>query len=136
MEFGRFGIRSFTGETKAGDFVKYLDQGKIMTTKCTLCGTTVFPPKLYCADCGREDMEWVEINGTGTVATFTTVYYGPAGFEDETPYTIAIVEFPNGVQMLGHIDKEVDSKSVAVGTKVRAVPVKRGERCWYQFVLA
>jgi uncharacterized protein len=136
MEFGRFGIKSFTAETRVNDFVKYLDQGKIMTSQCKGCGRRSFPPKAYCAPCGGEEIEWVELEGTGQIATFTTVYYGPAGFEHETPYTIAIAEFPKGIQMLGHIDKAIDKDSIDVGMKVRAVPVKRGDRCWYQFELA
>ena len=136
MDFDRFGIKGFTSETKAGDFVKYLEQGKIMTTKCISCGTLLFPPKFYCAHCGGEKMEWIELKGTGRVVTFTTVYYGPAGFENETPYTIAIAEFPDGIQMLGHMDKGIDAGSIKIGIKVKAVPVKHGDRCWYQFELA
>jgi uncharacterized protein len=133
MDFERFGIKGFTPETRVSDFVKYLEQGKIMTTKCSGCGKRAFPPKADCPQCGGDRVEWVNFEEAGQVVTFTTVYYGPAGFEKETPYTIAIAQFPGGLQMLGHISKAVVKDTIKVGMKVRAVPVVQDGRSWYQF---
>jgi uncharacterized OB-fold protein len=136
MEFGKFGIKSFTSETKVSDFVTHLEQGRLMTTKCRGCGKLRFPPRAYCPECGDELMDWVEMETTGRIVTFTTVYYGPAGFEDKTPYTIAIAEFPGGIQITGHIDGSIPGDRIRVGMKVRVVPVTRENRWWYQFEMA
>ncbi len=133
MDFGKFGIKSFTAETKVKDFVAYLEQGKVMATRCKGCGNLSFPPKMDCTKCGTEEVEWVEVKEPGTISTFTTVFYGPAGFEKETPYTIAIADFPEGVQMMGHIDKSLATENVKVGMKVKVRPVTRDDRFWYQF---
>ena len=36
--FKRFGTVSFTSITNINDFIDYLDQGKIMATRCKECG--------------------------------------------------------------------------------------------------
>jgi len=38
--------------------------------------------------------------------------------------------------MLGHMDKTIDTGNIKIGIKVKAVPVRHGDRCWYQFELA
>lgn len=47
-------------------FYDALDEGKILGRKCPECGHIEFPPYLACNECGNfEDLEWVEIPGTG-----------------------------------------------------------------------
>ena len=44
MSFDSFGTVSFTSEAKTEEFVTYLEQGEVMTTRCKECGTYYFPP--------------------------------------------------------------------------------------------
>jgi len=133
MEFAKFGIKSFVFETKVNDFITYLERGKLMTTQCGGCGKMHFPPRTYCPDCNDELAEWVEIATKGRIVTFTTVYYGPAGFEDKTPYTIAIAQFPSDIQITAHVAESIPIESIKVGMNVRVVPVSKGGRRWYRF---
>jgi hypothetical protein len=134
MGFDKFGVKSFVSESKAGEFVTFLERGKVMTTRCKKCQRITFPPKMDCGRCGLSDMEWVEIKGTGELETFTTVMFGPAGFEKETPYTLAVVKFPAGIRIFGQMDKKIpiDEMRVGMGLKVVALKISQ-DRFSYQF---
>ena len=133
MGFENFGTVSFTTEAKTEEFIDYLEQGKVMTTRCKKCGTAHFPPKMDCPGCLNSDVEWFEIADTGKLVTYTTVHYGPSGFEDEAPYTLAIADF-DGLRVFGRISKDVDEKDINPGMAVKVVPVKSGEeKIAYEF---
>ena len=44
-----------------------LEEGSIQATRCSKCGAVEFPPLPVCNDCGAHDMEWVDIEGGGTL---------------------------------------------------------------------
>lgn len=121
MGFERFGTVSFTSETKSAAFVDSLDKGKVMATRCKKCHRVYFPPRADCADDNTSDMEWMDVTGNGKLLTYTTVAYGPTGFENDTPYTLAIAEFAGGVHIFGRLDKQL--KEVKVGMPLKLVPV-------------
>ena len=115
MGFEKFGTVSFTAETKAADFVTYLEQGKVMTTRCKKCGTSYFPPKMDCPKCSSSDVEWFEIKGDGKLLTYTIVNYGPTGFENDAPYTLAIVDFTDGLRVFGRLSRDIKESDIKVG---------------------
>jgi uncharacterized OB-fold protein len=127
MDFGNFGTVSFTKQAKATPFVDYLSEGKLMGTKCKQCGKSYFPPRMDCPFCLSSDVEWFQIASKGKLLTYTTVNYGPSGFEDEAPYTLGIVEFPEGVRVLARVSKKIDPKTISIGMALKAVPVKLKE---------
>ncbi len=135
MGFESFGTVSFTAEARTADFVSYLEQGKIMTTKCKACGSYHFPPKMDCPSCLHSDVEWVEIKEDGKLITYTTVHYGPSGFEDDAPYILAIGEFEGGgLRMFGRLSKDIEEGDVKSGMGLKVVPVKLpGDRIAYEF---
>ena len=136
MDFGNFGTVSFTKEAKAVPFVEYLGQGKVMTTKCKKCGRKYFPPRMDCPYCIDSDVEWFEVNGKGKLLTFTQVHYGPLGFEDDAPYVLGIVEFPEGVSILSRISKSIDPETIKIGMELKVKPVKLNEeKVTYEFVI-
>ena len=57
---------------------------------------------------------------TGKIVSFTELFVGPAGFEHETPYFIALIELDNGARLLSQV---VDSSKdeVKTGAKVKKV---------------
>ncbi|MFH1974154.1 MAG: Zn-ribbon domain-containing OB-fold protein [Pseudomonadota bacterium] len=137
MGFEKFGSVSFTSETKAVDFVRFLEQGKMMTTKCQKCGKIHFPPKMDCSACGTTDMDWIEISEMGKLVAYSTVMYGPTGFENDVPYTIAVIRFPNGVQVFGRISKKIAIDNIKVGMKLKPVAIKLPlDKVSYEFMQA
>jgi uncharacterized OB-fold protein len=133
MSFENFGIVSFTAETKASDFVSYLEKGKVMATKCRRCGTNYFPPRLDCSKCLASDVEWFEIKGNGRLVTYTIVNYGPTGFENDAPYILAIADF-DGVRVFGRLSKGIKESDIKPGMALKVLPVKLpGDRIGYEF---
>ena len=133
MGYENFGTVNFTTESKAADFITYLEQGKVMTTKCRKCGTRVFPPKVDCPKCLSSDVEWVEVKGSGKLATYTIVSYGPTGFENDAPYALAIADF-DGLRMFGRLSKEIKETDIKLGMPVKVVPTKlANNRIGYEF---
>lgn len=54
-------------------------------------------------------------NTRGTIDSFTIVYNAPKGFENNIPYTLALISLENGKKITSQI---VDSKEVIIGMKV------------------
>ncbi len=134
MGFERFGTVSFTTETKAADFITYLEKGQVMASRCKKCGRVYFPPRADCADDFTSEMEWVPVEGKGKLITYTVVSYGPTGFENDTPYILALAEFPSGVKVFGRLDKGLPQEEIKVGMEVVPVPVELpDEKISYQF---
>jgi len=134
MGFENFGSVSFTTEAKPVDFVTYLEQGKVMATRCKECGATYFPPKMDCPKCLQSDVEWFEIKGKGKLVTYTVVNYGPAGFEDDAPYILAIGDFGDGVNIFGRLSRGIKEDDIKLGMELKVAPKKLlGDRITFEF---
>jgi len=134
MGIENFGTVSFTAETKASDFVTFLEQGKVMTTRCRKCGASYFPPKMDCPRCLSSDVEWFEIKGNGKLLTYTVVNYGPTGFENDAPYILALAEFGDGLQVFGRLSRDISEGDIKVGMGLKVIPIKSADgRISYEF---
>lgn len=109
----------------------------LVGSRCGACGQVHFPRKPVCPDCGRRDVEEVELSRRGRVYSFTTVYQGPAGFR--TPYVIGYVDLPEGLRIFTQLVgtqppaldqpvvldigpvKEEDSETEVIGIRFRPV---------------
>lgn len=135
MGFEKFGSISFTSETKAADFVKFLEEGKVMTTQCRQCGKIYFPPRIDCGGCGCREVDWIEIKELGQLMAFSTVMYGPTGFEHEVPYTIGVLRLPNGIQIFGRVSKKIALEEIKVGMNLKVRPIKLpSDKVSFEFV--
>ncbi len=134
MGFENFGTVSFTTEARVADFVTYLEQGKVMATRCPRCGRSYFPPKADCPSCLSGEVEWFEVKGKGKLATYTIVNYGPSGFEDDAPYILALGEFEGGLQILARLSKDIAPGDIKAGMSLEVVSLKRPDgRISYEF---
>lgn len=118
--FKKFGTVSFTGITKTNNFIGNLEQGKITGTKCKKCGLTFFPPRADCYQCFSSDMEWFEVSGTGKLRAYSKLKYGPIGFEDDLPYSIAVLDYGD-YKVFGRIDKELADEEIKIGMDMKTV---------------
>lgn len=121
--FENFGTVSFVKVSKVNDFIDYLEQGKIMGTRCKECGLQFFPPRADCYQSLSSDMEWFEVTGAGALATFSTLRYAPTGFTDELPYTIAVLDYGD-YKVFGRIDPSLPEDELKVGMKMKTVAGK------------
>jgi uncharacterized OB-fold protein len=125
--FKDFGFVSFVPATKIDNFVESLKDGKIKATKCKICNQMYLPPRAECPRCMKEEMDWIDLNNKGRLLTYTTLHYGPSGFEDKTPYTLGVVDFEQGGRLLGMVEG-LDEKSISIGMKVKVTPKIINER--------
>jgi uncharacterized OB-fold protein len=120
VRFGKFGTVSFTQTTRVNDFIDHLEQGRVMYTRCNSCGADYFPPRADCGQCLSSEMEWVEVTGTGKLVSYSRLKYAPVGFDDDLPYSIAMLDYGD-YQIFGRLDKEVDMAEVKIGMPMTTV---------------
>jgi uncharacterized OB-fold protein len=121
--FSKFGTVSFTALTKTNDFIDYLEEGKVEGTKCKECGAVFFPPRADCYQCLCSDMEWFEVSGAGKLLSFTKLEYAPSGFEEDIPYTLALVDY-GAYKVFGRLSRDIPEDEITIGMNVVPYMVK------------
>lgn len=123
--FKKFGTVSFTGISRVNDFIGHLEDGKVTGTRCTDCGQAFFPPRADCYRCLTDNMEWFEINGKGRLVTYSRLEFAPAGFKDDVPYAIALLDYGD-FKIFGRLDAALPENEIKLGmemvTAVSALP--------------
>jgi uncharacterized OB-fold protein len=80
-------------------------EGKLRLQRCERCGKVRHYPQLLCPDCYSDRVEWIAASGLGTVHSWTVAHHAfhPA-FRGELPYTLAVVDLPEGPRALGRLE--------------------------------
>lgn len=91
--------------------------------KCGNCGDVLFPSRTLCPKCRHESVGKLtpyKLSGEGVIEHVTVVYAPPAGFELQSPYTLALIRLKEGPRLTAQV---TDTKpgDVKPGQKVRAV---------------
>jgi uncharacterized OB-fold protein len=120
--FSWFGKVSFVPYSKVQDFAVHLKDGRLMGTVCKSCGYSTFPPRADCPECMSGEFEFKEWSGKGTIYTLTKIDAAPTGFEDEVPYTVAVVDLEDGGRLLGWIGETISESDAKIGLDVQVVP--------------
>ncbi len=88
---------------------------------CETCKTAYFPARTVCPKCRRKGkLVAQKMPKNGKIVSFTEVFSGPAGFENEVPYFIAIIELENKTKLLSQI-VDSEKEKVKIGAKVEKV---------------
>ncbi len=87
---------------------------------CPHCETKLFPPRDICPQCGQEARTLYTFSGRGEVYSYTTVYEPPAGFEQSTPYTVALVKLEEGPIVTAQLT-DLGDRPVEIGMPVEMV---------------
>ncbi len=87
---------------------------------CPHCDAKIFPPRDVCIECGGEAKTTYQFSGRGEVFSHTTIYDAPAGFEDTTPYTVALVKLEEGPIVTAQLT-DLDERPVEIGMPVEMV---------------
>jgi uncharacterized OB-fold protein len=116
-----------------GRYLAELKQGRIIARACNGCRRIMLPPRMFCELCFRPTDEWVFVEDTGVVNTFSVARVnwdasrrGPK----EPPLLPAVIEIDGATKGMGilHMLGEVKPDDIKVGMKVRAVWKKPEER--------
>jgi len=113
---------------------QYLEEEKLMGSRCKGCGALFVPPRPICIKCHALDMEWVEMKGKGNLAGFTCISIGPSfmieeGYNRKNPYCVGVVELEEGTRIDARIE-EVDPtkpETIKVGMPLSLKVLHRGE---------
>ena len=106
--------------TKLAEFYRRLSEGRLSTTSCGGCGRTAWPPRGFCAECGSDAFEWIDLPAEGMIHAFTVQEAGlPSGFTG--PRIFAIVKV--GGHRIFSILVDADPASVSIGQRVRLRPL-------------
>src|SRR5574341_2326807 len=118
----------------SASFQGFLNEKKLMGSRCTTCYKDYLPPRAICPNCHGDQLTWIELTGRAKLAAFTSIYIAPttmieAGYGRENPYLAGIGELDEGpkisAQILG-IDAS-RPQEVRIGTPLQAEFVERGE---------
>lgn len=86
------------------------------------CGKKLFPPRDLCPHCGQPASIEHNFSGKGKVYSYTVVYDAPSGFENQTPYVVALVKLEEGPMVIAQLtDLETYWKEKMVNGSVRRI---------------
>lgn len=102
---------------------------QLLLQRCERCERYVFYPRAACPFCGLDDaLEWVAASGRGRLSSFIVQHVPAPGYEDETPFVIALVELEEGVTMLSNVvGIEPDPDRLELGMALEVDFEDRGE---------
>lgn len=102
---------------KTQKFWEGLKKGEIYAVKCVRCEKLYFPPQTDCPICLASEVEWIKLNKTVVLETFTQVHVKPQGFTQYEPYTIAIAKTKEGVKVMGWLEN-IKLEEIKIGMKL------------------
>jgi uncharacterized OB-fold protein len=106
-----------------GRYLAELKEGRIIGVRCRRCRRTVVPPRNFCEWCFEPMSEWVYLQDTGVVNTFSICYVTWDMVRVKEPEIPAVIEIDGASPGAGilHLLGEVDPKEVKIGMRVKAV---------------
>ena len=94
---------------------------RLLGTYCDNCKTNYFPARKLCTKCRRKGkIIPKQFCGKGKIYSYSELSSGPAGFELEAPYLLAIIELDEGPKLTAQVVGVKDS-DVKVGDCVEMV---------------
>ncbi len=115
-------------------YQQFLNEEKLMGSRCKRCGILFAPPRPICIKCQGTEMQWVEMKGKGQLVAFTCIAIGPTfmieeGYDRKHPYISGVVELAEGVRVDARIEEVDGSKpeAIKIGTPLIVEFLHRGE---------
>lgn len=87
---------------------------------CPHCEARIFPPRDVCPSCGGEAKTAFAFSGLGEVYSHTTIYSAPSGYDETTPYTVALVKLAEGPVVTAQLT-DLGDQPVKIGMPVEMV---------------
>jgi hypothetical protein len=119
--------------TRVSQFFKNLKEGHLTTTKCKKCKKVLWPPRIVCPHCLKEEFEWIDLGVEGEIYAFTEMKLGaPLGFVQDVPFCVGIVKV-GGLLISVRIDNATyDSLKIGDKVMLKIVELEDG-RVFYRF---
>lgn len=106
-----------------GRFLAELKKGRIVGRRCHRCRRTMVPPRMFCEECFRPTDEWVYLEDSGRVNTYSVSYLRWDASRLEEPTIPAVIEIDGASKGMGimHLLGGVKPEDVQMGMRVKAV---------------
>jgi uncharacterized OB-fold protein len=65
-------------------------------------------------------MEWFEVSGRGKLVTYSKLEYAPIGFQDDVPYSIALVDYGD-YKVFGRISSDLPEEEIKPGMEMQTI---------------
>jgi uncharacterized OB-fold protein len=106
------------------DSKPYWDAAKaheLRAQQCASCGAFRWPPRGVCPSCHSWQFRWVELPGTGTIASYIVAIHPVAAFASDVPYVIGRITLDGTDRLVTITSNVVDCpwEQVKVGMRVR-----------------
>ena len=100
-------------------FIDTANRRRILVHKCTKCGHLMLETVLFCEKCSGSKFEHVELDGNGTVVTYTIQAVAPEGFEDAGSYAWVVFKVNNTqLRVSGFLPGIESPQDLPVGSKI------------------
>jgi uncharacterized OB-fold protein len=101
-------------------FIEAANRKKILAHKCTKCGHLMLETVLFCEKCSASKFEHVELEGAGTVVTYTIQAVAPEGFEDAGSYAWVVFNVDGSqLRASGFLPGVKTPADLPIGTRVK-----------------
>jgi uncharacterized OB-fold protein len=101
-------------------FIEAANRKKILAHKCTKCGHLMLETVLFCEKCSASKFEHVELEGAGTVVTYTIQAVAPEGFEDAGSYAWVVFNVDGSqLRASGFLPGVKSPADLPIGTRVK-----------------
>ncbi len=113
-----------------GRYLEELKRGRLIGIGCPQCRRIMVPPRMVCEWCFRPLQEWVYLEDTGTVNTFSICYVTWDVRRVKEPEIPAVIEIDGASPGMGIMHRlgEVDPEEVKIGMRVKALWKPEEER--------
>jgi uncharacterized OB-fold protein len=108
------------------NYLDYINNKKLMGSKCKNCGAMYVPPRKICVKCNSKDFEWIEMSGKGKLAAYSCIGVGTTfmvekGYSMKKPYCFSVIELDEGPMISGQLVGVDESKPETINV---GMPVK------------
>jgi uncharacterized OB-fold protein len=109
------------------NYLEYIQNKKLMGSKCKKCGALDIPPRKLCIKCNSTDVEWVELSGKGKLAAYSCIGVGATfmvkkGYSMKKPYCFSVIKLDEGPMISGQLVgvDETKPEDIKISTPVKA----------------
>lgn len=113
-----------------GRYLQELRAGRLVARRCDKCRRVMIPPRMFCEACFRPTDEWVVVQDSGTVKTFSLCYVTWDMRQLKDPQIPAVIDIDGASTGMGimHLLGAVKPEQVKIGMRVQAVWKPAAER--------
>lgn len=110
-----------TAEFSSSHWRLQKERYKLVGEVCLDCIQAIFPPRDLCPNCGGDKCIEHKFSGRGEIYSVTTVQNPPSGYEENAPYTLALVKLEEGPLLTAQLTDLDPNHNPKIGMKLEMV---------------